>query len=86
MLTMLLLATQTVAPKMLSIKQANIVIYTNQKKSKKKENKLKHTHTTGHQENINDIYRISSTLRLTHYSARNRKAHSTVDIVEQLAN
>lgn len=38
MLTMLLLATQTVAPKMLSIKQANIVIYTIQKKSEKKTN------------------------------------------------
>lgn len=43
MLTMLLLATQTVAPKMLSIKQANIVIYTNQKKSKKKTNWNIHT-------------------------------------------
>lgn len=62
---------------MLSIKQANVVIYTNQKKSNKKTNT--HIHTTGQQENINDIYRISSTLRFTRYPERETEGHTTVE-------
>lgn len=63
---------------MLSIKQANVVIYTNQKKRNKKTNT--HIHTTGHQENINDIYKISSTLRLTRYPEKKREKSRPVHV------